>query len=181
MANLIPPYAKKSVVIEYWIRVCSVWFILLGAAALAVASLNVPVYMLIQNQQLINAGMFTDASDQKTSFEKIESEIMAANNTAALLATVKQTTPLNQYVQDIEALANESITVDSYQFSKDNGTLTEVIISGTAANRSSLLDLSDALESDSRFASAEIPLSNLAKDSDIPFMITIVLASEQGT
>lgn len=177
MANLIPPQAKKSILVEYWVRAVSVWLVLLGVAALALAVLNVPVYILIQNQLQTYNNLYDDASAQNTSFEQIESDIVLANNTAVLLSKASDINPLLPQIEAIERLAGEGISVNSFNLVREDTQLPEIQISGVAADRESLVQFSRDLEATSDFSSAEIPLSNLAKDSNIPFTINIILAT----
>lgn len=181
MANLIPPYAKKGVVIEYWIRVVSVWLFLLGTVALAVAALNVSSYILIQNQQLAFQDAFADASDKTETFAAIEQEIIQANDIARLLATVDEETPLHTYVSLIESLANDGVLIEEFDFTLEAGNPSAITITGVADDRESLVALSDTLEADRYFESADIPLSNLAKDRDISFRIEVIVAKQAGT
>lgn len=160
---------------EYWIRVVSVWFSLLAVAALILAVLNVPVYILIQNQLQTYSSLYEDASAQNTSFEQIESEIVLANNTAVLLATAQKVDPIVKYLELVDANTNENVTLNSYKLLRTGNVIGDIVISGVAADRESLVDFSSSLEDIEDFVSAEIPLSNLAKDRNIPFTINVVL------
>lgn len=181
MANLIPPHAKKGVVSEYWIRVTSVWLIMLGIVALVVAVLNIPAYIMIQNQKLAYQDMFADANDKTDAFTAIEQEIIVANETVRLLSDINQDVALHTYVSLIDSLANGRVSIEHYDLIRSEGNLSTIKISGVADNREALVNLSDTIEADDYFISADIPLSNLAKDSDIPFSISVVLADQTET
>lgn len=182
MANLIPPAAKRNILIEYWVRVVSVWFFLLGAAALVLAILNVPVYVLIQNQLQAHSSLYNDASDQNTSFEIVETDIERANNTATLLATGRTVQPLIPYVEEIESLTTTEVVITSLDLTRTEGAaLDSISITGVAATRESLVAFSQGIEAAENFVSAEIPLSNLAKESNIPFTITAVVNTASQT
>jgi len=171
MANLIPPQAKKNIIIEYWIRAVSVWFALLGVASLTMAVLNVPVYILIQNQLQSYSSLYNDADAQNTSFEQIESGIVLANTTAVLLSNNLKSESIVPYINQIDNLANSKISIQSLKLIRSGVNLEEVQIQGVADDRESLVAFSDAIESAEDFTKADIPLSNLAKDKDIPFTI----------
>lgn len=180
MANLIPPEAKKRIKVEYWTRVVSVWLGLLGFGALILVALNVPVYILILNQLSAYTSQFANASTEQTSFEKIETQIVAANNTTALLATAQNVVPLVPLVERLKNLTNTGVTVNSYSLVRTGTVLESIRISGVADDRESLVEFSDRIEGDTTFVSAEIPLSNLAKDKDIPFTVNVVLAKDNS-
>jgi len=175
MANLIPPQAKRNIMIEYWVRVVSVWLGLLGTAALTIAALNVPVYILIQNQLQTYNSVYEEASAQKTSFEKIEADIVLANNTAVLLATARNVHPLVMFIEEIERIASEAVDINNFILKRKGNTLESIQVSGVATNRETLLRFSDDMEAHDAFLSAEIPLSNLAKDSNIPFTVNVIV------
>ena len=181
MANLIPPAAKQDILTEYWVRIASVWFILLGAAALTLAVLHVPVYVLIQNQLQTYSSLYDNAAEESTSFEKAEAEIVRANDTVTLLATARNVRPLVPYVSEIEALAGSAIEINSLTMSRTGTVLESIQVSGVAASREALVSFSQAVEAADNFTSAEIPLSNLAKDSNIPFTINVLLVKDSAS
>ncbi len=180
MANLIPQAAKRSIKIEYWIRVFSVWFVLFGIAALTLAVLNAPVYLLIGSQLETYSGLFEDANEQNTSYEKIEAEIVSANDNATLLIGMRNIDPVVPYIEQIESFVNTKITLTTFNVTRTNNAVSSVIISGMAVDRASLVDFSRAIESSDTFLEASIPLSNLAKDRDIPFTINAILTTDES-
>lgn len=60
-------------------------------------------------------------------------------------------------------------------FVQDKDFITDVKLVGNAATRSNLAAFGDAVESHYRFDDAEIPISNLAKDRDINFTMTVTM------
>ncbi len=174
MANLIPPSAKKQVCVEYWVRVVSVWLFLVGTGLLVVAALNLPVYILIQSQLGTYTDKFNEANNQNSAFEKIESEIVESNEIAELLSGDRQTVSFVGLLKEFDVLASDAIDVTSFSFARDGTIIGTIHISGKAADRQSLVAFSEAIENHTLFESAEIPLSNLAKDRDIPFTITVI-------
>lgn len=71
------------------------------------------------------------------------------------------------------------VKINSISFSKRNNNAekigSSVIISGIAQNRESLVSFSSNLKKDSDFSSVEIPISNLAKEKNLPFSINIFI------
>ena len=175
MANLIPPAAKKHVLIEYWLRVTTIWFLLLGLAGLALGLLHVPVYILIQSQLTAIADTYAEAANQNTSFEMISAQISNANYASTLLASGQKVVALVPYVNKIDAAASDNVTINSYALERDGNVVSAIKLSGVAATRESLVAFSRALEAIPEFEQAEIPLSNLAKDSNIPFNLQVAL------
>lgn len=179
MANLIPTEAKRQITLEYWIRVASVWLCLLGAAALTIVVLNVPSYLLIQNQLQAFGSKYANASMQQTSFEKVETDITRANNAAVLLASTNKFQAMVPVVEKIEALTNEGIELSDFTVARKERAIESVEVRGVARDRESLVLFSNTIEADEDFVSADLPLSNLAKDSDIPFLLSVVLSKQK--
>jgi len=180
MANLIPPAAKRSIKIEYWVRVVSVWLMLFSVAALTLAVLNAPVHLLIQSQLQTHGSLFDDANEQNTSYEKIEAEIVKANDNATLLIGIRAVDSIVPYIEQIESLSNEKITLNTFSVTRKGTKVSAVSLTGVAVDRASLVEFSRAIENSDTYSEASIPLSNLAKDSDIPFTINAVLATAES-
>ena len=57
--------------------------------------------------------------------------------------------------------------------SRDGESVREISISGTAASRQALADFRNRLREEDGVESVDLPISNLAKDRDIPFELTV--------
>ena len=178
MTNLIPPSAKKQVQTEYWVRVCSVWMMLIGAAFLFVSILFVPAYVLVQSQLEAFALEFDAANTLSESFEESKATLVQANTIAKALATEDTSIRFTSLLDILEVLAGQQVTVNTFTLSKKDGVISAITISGQATTRHALVAFSDAIEANALFASADIPLSMLAKDKDLPFTLTIVPSSK---
>lgn len=178
MINLIPPEAKKHVRNEYWVRVISVWLMLLGAGALMVGVLYVPVYVLIQSQLESYSSKYEVASSENSEFVAAEKEVQRANTVALLLSSKKESVKFSDLLETLESLSGPAVAINDFSFSRtETEKVSNITIIGIAQSRQALVAFSQAIENDELFESAEIPISNLAKDSDIPFSIRIVLAT----
>ncbi len=174
MINLIPPSAKKQVRKEYWVRVFSVWMMLVASSFVIVAFLHMPTYVLIKSQLAVFANEFTEASVQNEAFKEAEATVVQSNQIATLLASDEKVTLFTTLIEVLETLAGSKVTINSFIFQRDNNTISPITISGQAYSRQSLVAFSEAIKTNKLFESAEIPLSNLAKDRDIPFTISVI-------
>jgi hypothetical protein len=175
MINLIPPSAQKQVKHEYWIRVASVWMILIGSAFLVVSILMAPVYMLVTAQLKSFSFEYTQANIESQSFKDSETKIITSNEIASLLAKSEGTTAYTTIIKKLESLAGEDIIITDFDLSRKAGVISPVVISGEADSRLALTQFQDAIQGDEMFSGATLPISNLAKDRDIPFTITVDL------
>ena len=175
MINLIPPSAQKQVTTEYWVRVASVWLFLLGTAFLIVAILNVPVYVLVQSQLGTFLQEFNLANNQSETYKSSEATIVKVNAIASLLTKTNKVTLFSEVIGELENQANSvgGITITNVSLSRKEGLLAPVIVSGIATSRLLLSQYRDVLSKNPRFETATLPLSSFAKESDIPFSITL--------
>lgn len=174
MVNLIPPDAQKQVNREYWIRVCSVWLFLLGSAGVMVVLLYIPSYLLLQTQLKVKQSAHAEVNNQAEQFKQAEEAFTHSNEVAQLLLSSKEEVAFSFVMDEIQKIAPEGIVVTNFSFTRKDTKLEIVTISGQADARASLSRFREALELHPLFKVASLPLSNLAKDRDIAFTISIV-------
>jgi len=60
----------------------------------------------------------------------------------------------------------------------EQGVIEEVLVQGVSPTRSELAQYKVSLEDNPLFESAEVPISDLARDANLPFVITITLSQD---
>jgi len=178
MINLIPPHARKTVKVEYWIRVISVWMLLFACACLIVCILFVPSAVVIRSEILLVESSFQDASDRNSAYKQLEDDIKIANSISTQLTTRPDDGLFTKLTSELRGLMQPGVVLDSISLGRTEGVVETVKITGEAGSRTYLASLKDRIEAHPSFESADLPLSNLAKDIDIPFSITIVISNE---
>lgn len=181
MINLIPPDARTVITKEYWLRVVTVWLWLFAAALLIVAILNIPSYVLIQSQLSVFTEQYNQAQIKQGEFERSEIEIKTTNALAGHLAKHSSTTAFTTYLTELDALARAGIEITQFKFNVSDQAVESIGVVGIAVDRASLTAFSDAVEDHRFFSEAQIPIANLAKDSDINFNITIMTRNGDAT
>ena len=181
MINLIPPHARKYVQVEYWIRVGTVYFLLLSVTLVMVAALLIPTYVLITSQLQVYEEQYTETEAQNASYAELEQIVTVANATAQRVLQRAKEPSFSTLLEELSAVTDASIRLNTVTMNRDPKTknIEQVQISGDASTREALAAFRNALEAHERFASAELPLSNLAKDKDVPFNITIVIDNSE--
>ncbi len=179
MINLLPPNARKQVQVEYWIRVSSVWVILLGCACIIIGLLMVPSLILVQAQLAVYDGEYQAASTQNSVYEKLEQDVQVANGIATQLGTSDGDRLFSNIISEVEGIAARTVVLNSIAFSRTDIGVQSVQITGESASRLLLVEFRDALENSPLFDSAALPLANLAKDKDVPFSITIIVSNQE--
>lgn len=178
MANLIPPDAKHAVMLEYWTRVVSVWFMLIGFALIVVTALLAPTYVLVQTQLSAFTGAYNEAIDLTRQFTEAEETVRDSNQLAALLVDDVEADVPTEFLAVIDTIAGASVSVQQLTFTLEEDMIQGIVVTGIADTRLSLANFSKDIEAHPLFDEAELPISSLAKDKDIAFTITIKPAAQ---
>lgn len=180
MVNLLPPSAKKKYVFEYYARALAVLLFLLTAAGFVLGALMVPLWVSIEIQGTAIANDYEVAVAGTESYTGLEDDITRANTIATELDRVSGYEPLLPYLTEVEARANPAISIASVSIARDaRQQVQSMVVTGEAGTRASLAEYRDSLEASPSFTSAELPISNLAKDRDVPFSISVTIAQPQ--
>jgi len=178
MINLIPQHARKQVKIEYWVRVVSVWLLLLSFSFVIMGTLLIPSIILTRAQLYAYDAVYQDASDKNQVYTALEKEITVANTVAMKLASVGGNTLFTELISEVRDIAKNTVTLESVSLERIEGEVSSIKISGISSTRAALVQFREDLEKNPYFESADLPLSNLAKDKEVPFSITIITSNE---
>lgn len=182
MINLIPPHARKRVVVEYWVRAFTVWSLLIGIACLLLSVSMLPLYVSIDTQRdaySLQSGEAIDSSAQLAASQVIISE---TNEAARLLASSADPEPFSTYITELEGLTNAEVQINEIYLDRTEGLeVGEIRLLGFAATREALAAFRTTIESNEWFESVELPFSNLAKDEDVLFNIKVTPAAAEDS
>lgn len=178
MANLIPPEAKKAIVTEYWFRVGILWSYMVGIGILIVALLKGPALWAIESQLGAYSGAFDSAQEKAETIKESQLAIQSANELAGQLAAAASTTPPTEVLAALDQVAGRDVSIASFRLTKGEKEIETITITGMANTRTALANFRADIESNPLFQKADLPISNLAKESDIPFNIEITPSKE---
>ncbi len=153
----------------------SVWFFLWGGALIVIALLLIPTYTLIQAQVAVYETAAQTATENNANYEDTVAQLTKANEQAVLLVKEARVTPLSDYIDLFDELAGAQIDVTEIIVSRSESGVSPVVIVGEARNRQALADFRDTLLANPAIESVALPLSNLAKDQDIPFTLDVTM------
>ena len=177
MINLLPPEGRSFIQREYWVRVASVYMLVLSAVAASGVALLLPTYFHIAFQ--INAVTSDiDSVGSEEEFAALENAIKEANAFSRILATSPEAVPATNVINELNDIAGAAISIDGVTIATTDDVMSSIVITGVADTRAGLVAMRDRIEAHALFDKAELPISNLAKDQNIPFSITITPASE---
>ena len=177
MINLIPPYAKKKLLLEYWARVSTVWLLLLGIAFLAGAIALAPSYVFIAKQIDSSAQAAESAEKNVASYEAVTQELVQAGQLAAFIKAQSVDQRVSTYEQLIVSYTDATIELTGIDLRRVEKGFGPARVMGIAADRRALTSFRDRLLTDPVIAEADFPIENLARDQDISFTITVTFTT----
>ena len=179
MSNLLPQENKKQVYKEYWVRVFSVWALLLALGAVSIAVLFLPTYILLSaridtlatNEQKELASSTVTYKDVKTSLNEattyvtqLDKELAQFDIALIIKELDKETTP---------AILITSVSLVAGEVEGEDGT--RLSVRGVAQKRDDLAKYVERLKRNPYFSEAKVPVSDLAQAVDSEFTATIVV------
>ncbi len=181
MSNLIPPQGHTSVAREYITRIFSVYGFLLASVLVALCALVVPTYALVDTQLNIHTLEDSSGDTLNSIFRDAETAIQEANGLLVQLAAPSKSVHASEILKEIQKSAHEDVAFKSFQINqaqeKDTRRIT-VSVQGVAGSRVALARLKVNLELSPLFERAEVPISDLARDAELPFVITLTVTND---
>lgn len=179
MINLIPPQGHQALNKEYVLRVASVCACMLSVVFFASAALLVPTYVYISTQVRAVEHQNIESSAVSEEFKAAEASVKFANIIITQLAKGKETPVISLLIEEVKRIAPANITFKTIEMSITKDDVNDLRIQGVAPSRATLLALKQAIEESPLFESAVLPISDLARDADLPFSITVILPKPQ--
>jgi hypothetical protein len=178
MINLIPQSAKKAIKIEYWVRVVTAWSVLITGALLGSVVIMAPAYVLIDLQTDANEESSAAATEKIAGYESVAKDLTRSNVEAKAVLDTTSYVPMSDNVEMIRELENSSVVVSDIVISRSKDGFSPIQVRGEAASRQALAQFRDDLLANPTVANVDLPISNLAKDKDIQFNISVTLKKQ---
>jgi hypothetical protein len=175
MINLLPPEAHARVKREYWVRVFSVWSFLLSVAFFVTALLLTPSYVLLKSELKALELDASTQSDGEEAYLLAEEQIREANEIVKQLDVEEPKVTISEILTTVDRIAREGIELRTYSIAREGRSVNTFQVQGTAASREALAAFKTELERDALFESANVPISDLAREEDLPFVITLTI------
>jgi hypothetical protein len=175
MINLIPPHGHAILKREYILRVGAVYSFLFSVVLLAAVSLLIPTYVLVSSQLGALDTKEIDTTQVASQFRVAEQAIQEANERARQLGGSKESIRASVVIREIDSSAPHGIRLSKFQLLRENGTIASLAVQGVAESRTALATFKDELERLPAVKEALVPISDLAKDADLSFAITVIL------
>lgn len=178
MINLIPPQGIRSARREYLLRTASVCCMLLGSVILLLTVAHIPTYALIDAQMVALESTARKEAGRGDAVRALETDVERAELIIKQLKRTKALPREIDIVAEIQSHASGDIQLTAFTIDVSGQKSDLVQVSGVAATREALAGFKTALETSSFFEKADIPISSLVRDTDLPFTITLTLISQ---
>jgi hypothetical protein len=178
MINLIPQYAKKKITIEYWVRVVSIWCIIWSIALIISTSFLLPTYVLIKTQTGAYMTSSIEASEKVSDYQKVTSSLTQANERAQIILREIQQPHLSDYVNMIKNVETKDVSVTDISVKRVVEGVSPINVMGLADSRQALASFRERILQIPSVESVDLPISNLAKDKDIQYNITVTIKKD---
>lgn len=181
MINFLSPETKQAVKREYVTRVASVWMLLIAGVATVGAALLAPTYVLLVRQlDALSQEIVTLENESDAERYLATRDALSGAHSLALQLAVSYPGPTpSQILTEVQKAQTDTIVISGFSHERAADRPDAVKVQGTAATREALAQFAAALERNPIFTRAEVPVSDLASDRDLPFTLTIVLAGKE--
>lgn len=171
--NLLPDARKHILTRFYFMRVGVVSALLLAGVFVIHTTLMLPAYLNVSQKNTDRTlelstltARLADSQEQE-----LDSRVEALSERAQYLATLTHGTTASGALRTFVAVPHNGLRISSFSFAE--GSAARLTISGTAVSREALRAYAGALATLPYVSSVDLPISAYAKESDIPFSITV--------
>ncbi len=176
--DLLPTERKRALRREYFLRLAVVGMFAATALVLIYGVLLVPTYLFLSSTAKTKSARLAEL--QRSLASSDESQLSArlealSKDAGTLLALGSEPSVTGQF-SALLAIARPGITLSQISYAPPSSSSAgQIIVSGIAATRDSLRQYQIAIQAAPFASSVDLPVSVYAKDSAIPFSITITL------
>lgn len=157
-------------------RVLSVWGFMLTAVSVVIALLLSPTYVLIRTQLAAFDQEVLQQTTAEKNFKAAEQVVEQANMTAVQLSEPSVQLTAHEIIAAINEATSAAVRPEVFRVTRADMSIDSVHVQGTADSREALAGFKTALERAPLFDTAVVPISDLARETDLPFAITVTVA-----
>lgn len=176
MINLIPPKGHSALKHEYYLRVGSLYGFVLAGVFVAGTLLTIPTFVLVSSQLNAVRPDGNEMEETKKIYDTAFKHIQGANTVMAQLRGKTSNIEMSKVIEEIVRVAPEGVVFSRFQAMRNGVVLQTVEVQGEAATRKTLAALKNALEASPLFETANVPISDLARENKLPFAVTITIS-----
>lgn len=177
LSNLLPRSKKRALRREYFVRLVTVALGLITLLVIIRGVMLLPAYLYVHGQAISEqAELDRIASSASSAQEReINDQINAVKSDITYLGRLSSLPAASDAIRAILAVPHTGVTLTGFTYTAPNATSkqAQLAITGTAQTRDALRAYVASLGQLDYVSSADLPISAYAKDSDIPFTVTL--------
>ncbi len=175
--TLLPEDEIKSLRREYRIRLIIIFLFFISIAVVIGILSLFPAYLAVYSPDTWALARYDEqqVNKQLISTEEMQKQLARTQMIVQKITVAEDSAGYADMVENILSHRTGKISITSFDLSRSAGTTTSAVavITGKASSREALINFKKNLEGDTRFKKVELPLSDLAKNRDIKFTLTI--------
>lgn len=178
LINLLPPERSLGLTREYYLRLATLGALVVAFLAFSAMLLLLPTYYYLTTALATKrADLALRAAPPEVSGEFAVEEAALASR-IAIVEAVQTNASASTLVRDMLAVSRRGVRVQNLNYTPKVAEKPGILlVSGVADTRESLRAYQNALLGAAFAAAAELPVAAYAKDTNIPFTITVTLRS----
>ncbi len=178
MINLIPTAYRQELVKEYRIRLGIIALFFVAGACATGALFVIPSFFTVtlqeKNLRMERMAQEEQAVGNSSGLEKI---LEQSDQKLGILASKYASPSLTDLMRTIIEEKPAGVILSGIRYERTQNKTEMLVLSGTGATRDALVLFQEMLQKESRIASVQLPISDLASSANISFTITATLAS----
>lgn len=174
--NLLPEERVKELRRNYIARVCNVGLALLSAGTIIGGIFLLPTHAFIKGQYDAAAAELAERGIPRE--QAVESgAVMPNDGQPAVVQQLERTQPASPLLRDLMNVSRDGIVLTKIEYARAVSGQRTVICTGKARNRDALAGFVERMKGLPTVSQVQLPVSAYAKESDLPFALTLTLQS----
>lgn len=176
MLNLLPKDQKEKISREYKMR----FFVVASALALVAEIISlillVPSYLTTQTRLNVLNSESVSVKVQNLTAESssLANTVQQTNNYLSVLISSSTPVGVVASLENIIAVRGSAVRIGGFFYRTNNGQQ-QIVVSGNANTRKSLLEFANKLKNQPGVISADLPVSDFAQAQDIDFSVNVLM------
>ncbi|HCC05530.1 TPA: hypothetical protein DEP58_04505 [Patescibacteria group bacterium] len=172
LQNLLPKEQKKILEREYYVRLATVVAFTLAGAVIVGCVALVPAYMQVAGELRLREATYElhqkDVEDNSSLVQEVSQSSLMLTFLEEKYSQEKLTTLLDEVFKERPS----GISITGFSYKRNDSVLA---LQGIASTRDLVVPFARALEANQYFEEAPVPISNLAKNTNLDFNLSIIL------
>ncbi len=173
--NLLSKNRKKELTVEYALRVLNMtlFFFILGIGVGVIALF--PSYIHVKGEIEQKEREYSDRQTEVEANKKLSEELEYHQYMTYVLKDMLEQKKFTNIFKEVTDLRPERVTIIGFSYNRKENRMT---LEGVAKTRDLVAPFARTLEESEYFELVPIPISDLAKNTDLPFTLDMQMAKE---